>query len=88
MHTVVVVLCGDVHTESQSAGVDTVQAQGWSFVERERAFAEFIIEAAKKCGERVTFELAMSRLSRVGRSLRTQTIRSLQLSRVGIYCRH
>ena len=63
--------------------VDTVQAQGWSFVERERAFAEFIIEAAKKCGERATFELAMSRISRVRRSLRTQTIRSLQLSRVG-----
>ena len=54
----VVVLCGDVHTESQSAGIDTVQAQGWSFVERERA-------------------------CRVRRSLRTQTIRSLQLSRVG-----
>ena len=44
----VVVLCGGVHTESQSPGVDTVQAQGWSFVDRERAFAEFIIEAAKK----------------------------------------
>ena len=41
------------------------------------------IEAAKKCGERATFELAMSRLSRVRRSLRTQTIRFLQLSRVG-----
>ena len=78
-----VVLCGDVHTESQSAGVDTVQAPGWSFVERERAYAEFIIEAATKCGERATFELAMSRLSRVRRSLRTQTIRSLELSRVG-----
>ena len=52
-------------------------------MERERAFAEFIIEAATKCGECATFELAMSRLSRVRRSLRTQTIRSLELSRVG-----
>ena len=40
MHSVVVVLCGDVHTESHSAGVDTVQAQGWSVVEREQPFAE------------------------------------------------
>ena len=77
----VVVLCGDVHTETYSAGGDTVQAQGWSFVEREQAFAE--LEAA--CGERATFELAMSRLSRARRSLRTRTTRSLQLSRVGIY---
>ena len=83
----VVVLCEDVHTESYSAGSDTVQAQGCSFVEREQAFAE--LEAAKKCGERATFELAMSRLSRARRSLRTRTTRSLQLSRVGIiYCRH
>ena len=37
---VVVVSCGDVRTESRSAGVDTVQAQGWSVVEREQAFAE------------------------------------------------
>ena len=42
-----VVLCRDVHTESHSAGVDTVKAQGWSFVEREKAFAE--LEVAKKC---------------------------------------
>ena len=60
------------------AGIDIVQAQGWSFVEREQAFAE--LEAAKKCGERATFELAMSRLSRARRSLRA---RSLQLLRVG-----
>ena len=38
-HSVVVVSCGDVHTESHSAGVDTVQAQGWSVVEREQPFA-------------------------------------------------
>ena len=76
----VVVVCGDVHTESHSAGVDTIQAQGWSFVEREQAFAE--LEAVKKCGERATFELAMSRLSRARRSLRTRTTRSLQLLRV------
>ena len=44
-HSVVVVSCGDVHTESGSAGVDTVQAQGWSVVERKQAFAE--LEAAK-----------------------------------------
>ena len=72
-------LCGDVHTESHSAGGDTVQAQGWSFVEREQAFAE--LEAAKKPGERATFELAVSRLSRARRSLPTRTTRSLQLSR-------
>ena len=71
----VVVLCGDVHTESHSAGVDNVQAQGWSFVEREQAFDE--LEAAKKGEERATFELAMSRLSRARRSLRTRTTRSL-----------
>ena len=35
-HSVVVVSCGDVHTESGSAGVDTVQAQGWSVVERKQ----------------------------------------------------
>ena len=57
----VVVLCGDVHTETHSAGVDTVQAQGWSFVEREQAFDE--LEAAKKCGERATFELAFASAS-------------------------
>ena len=44
-HSVVVVSCGDVHTESGSAGVDTVQAQGWSVVERKQAVAE--LEAAK-----------------------------------------
>ena len=47
----VVVTCGDVDTESHSAGVDTVQAQGWSVVEREQAFAE--LEAAKKFAENV-----------------------------------
>ena len=31
---------------SHSAGLDTVQAQGWSVVEREQAFTE--LEAAKK----------------------------------------
>ena len=36
----VVVSCGDVHTEIGSAGVDTVQAQGMSVVERRQAFAE------------------------------------------------
>ena len=39
-YNVVVVSCGDVRTESRSAGVDTVQAQGWLVVEREQAFAE------------------------------------------------
>ena len=39
-YDVVVVSCEDVRTESRSAGVDTVQAQGWSVVEREQAFAE------------------------------------------------
>ena len=39
-HSVVVVSCGDVHTESHSAGVETVQAHRWSVVEREQAFAE------------------------------------------------
>ena len=73
-HTVVV-SCGDVHTESHSGGVDNVQAQEWSFVEREQAFDE--LEAAKKCGERATFELAMSWLSRTRRSRRTRTTRSL-----------
>ena len=33
-HNVVAVSCGDVHTESGSAGVDTVQVQEWSVVER------------------------------------------------------
>ena len=33
-HSVVVVSCGDVHTESGSAGVDNVQAQRRSVVER------------------------------------------------------
>ena len=47
----VVVSCGDVHTESHSAGADTVQAQGRSVVEREQAFAE--LEAAKKFAENV-----------------------------------
>ena len=42
----VVVSCEDVRTESHSAGVDTVQVQGWSVVEREQEFAE--LEAAKK----------------------------------------
>ena len=42
----VVVSCGDDHTESGSAGIDTIQAQGWSVVERKQAFAE--LEAAKK----------------------------------------
>ena len=51
MHSVVVVSCGDVHTESHSAGVDTVHAQGWSVVEREHPFAE--LEAAKKFAENV-----------------------------------
>ena len=50
-HSVVVVSCGDVHSESHSAGVDTVQAQGWSVVEREQPFAE--LEAAKKFAENV-----------------------------------
>ena len=49
-HSVVVVSCGAVHTkhirtEGGLAGVDTVQAQGWSVVERKQAFAE--LEAAK-----------------------------------------
>ena len=39
-HSVVVVSRGDVHTESGSAAVDTVQAQGWSVVARKQAFAE------------------------------------------------
>ena len=47
----VVVSCGDVHSESHSAGGDTVQAQGWSVVEREQPFAE--LEAAKKFAENV-----------------------------------
>ena len=47
----VAVSCGDVHTQSGSAGVDTIQAQGWSVVEREQAFAE--LEAAKKFAENV-----------------------------------
>ena len=46
MHSVVVVSCGDVHTESRSAGIDTVEAQGWSVVEREQAFTE--IKAVKR----------------------------------------
>ena len=50
-HSMVVVLCGDVHTESHSAGVDTVQAHRWSVVAREQAFAE--LEAAKKFAENV-----------------------------------
>ena len=33
-----VVSCGDVHTQSRSADVGTVQARGWLVVERERAF--------------------------------------------------
>ena len=36
-----VVFCGDVHTQSRSADVGTVQARGWLVVERERAFVEF-----------------------------------------------
>ena len=44
-HSVVVVSCGDVHTESGSAGVDNVQAQRRSVVERKQAFAE--LEAVK-----------------------------------------
>ena len=51
MHSVVVVSCGNVHTERHSAGVDTVQVQGWSVVEREQPFAE--LEAAKKFSENV-----------------------------------
>ena len=47
----VVVSCADVHTEIGSAGVDTVQAQGWSVVERRRAFAE--LEAGRKFAENV-----------------------------------
>ena len=43
------VSCGDVHTESHSAGVDTVQA-GWSVVEREQALAE--LEAMKRFAEK------------------------------------
>ena len=31
-----VVFCGDVHTQSRSADVGTVQARGWLVVERER----------------------------------------------------
>ena len=40
----VVVSRDDVHTESRLAGIDTVQVQGWSVVEREQAFVE--LEAA------------------------------------------
>ena len=47
----VVVSCGDVRSESHSAGVVTVQAQGWSVVEREQPFAE--LETAKKFAENV-----------------------------------
>ena len=47
----VVVSCGDIHPESHSAGVDTIQAQGWSVVEREQPFAE--LEAAEKFAENV-----------------------------------
>ena len=36
-------------SESRSAGVETVQAQGWSVVERKQAFAE--LEAAKKLAD-------------------------------------
>ena len=36
----VVVSCGDVRMERRSAGVETVQAQGWSVVERKQEFAE------------------------------------------------
>ena len=36
-----VVSCGDVHMESRSADVGTVQTQGWLVVEREQAFVEF-----------------------------------------------
>ena len=50
-----VVCCGDVHTESRSADVGTVQAQGRLAVERERAF----VDDDRECA---TFELAMSRL--------------------------
>ena len=42
----VVVSCDYVRMESHSAGIDTVQVQGWSVVEREQAFAE--LEATKK----------------------------------------
>ena len=41
----VVVSCGDVRTESRSAGVETVQAQGRSVVERKQVFAEYIVAA-------------------------------------------
>ena len=51
LHRVVVVSCGDVYTESCFAGVDTVQAQGWSVVEREQAVVE--LEAATKFAENV-----------------------------------
>ena len=43
-HSAVVVSRGDVHTESGSAAVDTVQAQGWSVVARKQAFAELSYE--------------------------------------------
>ena len=47
MYSMVVVSCGDV----LSADVGTIQAQGWSVVERERAFAE--LEAANKLAKNV-----------------------------------
>ena len=50
-HSVVGVSCGDVYTESCSAGIDTIQVQGWSVVEREQAFIE--LEAATKFAENV-----------------------------------
>ena len=43
-----VVSCGDFHTESRSADVGTVQAQGWLVVERERALVD---DATKFAGD-------------------------------------
>ena len=51
LHRVVVVSCGDVYTKSCFAGVDTVQAQGRSVVEREQAVVELVL--ATKFAENV-----------------------------------
>ena len=39
--SVVDVSCKHVHTESRSAGINTVQVQGWLIVEGERAFVDW-----------------------------------------------